>query len=145
MQKINILSIHWKDPNCKVSKYFTVKECLWLPQWKVLGEPNNLVKVNIHTLAAKMDYIREILGEPIIITSWFRPHGYNSLKSIGGATSSIHINGGAVDFVCKSLLPTEVQKRLLPFLDLLNIRMENCDKGRTHIDLGREINRYFLP
>ena len=143
MQKINILSIHWKDPKSKVSKYFTVEECLWLPQWKVLGEPNNLVKVNIHTLAAKMDYIREILGEPIIITSWFRPLDYNIL--VRGATSSIHINGGAVDFVCKSLLPTEVQKRLLPFLDLLNIRMENCDKGRTHIDLGREINRYFLP
>ena len=142
MQKINILSIHWKDPKSKVSKYFTVEECLWLPQWKVLGEPNFVTKVNIHSIAAKMDYIREILGEPIIITSWFRPLDYNIL--VKGATSSIHINGGAVDFVCKSLLPNEVQKRLKPFLDLLNIRMENCGKGRTHIDLGREINRYFL-
>jgi len=143
MQKINILSIHWKDPKSKVSKYFTVEECLWLPQWKVLGEPNFANKVNIHNLAAKMDYVREILGEPIIITSWFRPLDYNIL--VKGATSSIHINGGAVDFVCKSLKPAEVQKRLLPFLDLLNIRMENCGKGRTHIDTGREINRYFLP
>ena len=145
MEKINILSIDWTDHKCAISKYFTVKEALWLPKWKVLGEPNNFVKVNIHTLAAKMDYVREILGESVIVTSWFRPHGYNSLKSIGGATSSIHINGGADDFVCKSLKPAEVQKRLLPFLDLLNIRMENCGKGRTHIDLGREINRYFLP
>jgi len=143
MQKINILLIHWKDPKSKVSKYFTVEECLWLPQWKVLGEPNNLVKVNIHFIAAKMDYIREILGEPIIITSWFRPLDYNIL--VKGATSSLHILGCAVDFVCKSMKPTEVQKRLVPFLDLLDIRMENCGKGRTHIDLGREINRYFLP
>lgn len=45
-----------------------------------------------------LDPLREILNEPIIVTSGYRCEKLNNL--VGGATNSQHLRGEAVDIVC---------------------------------------------
>lgn len=63
-----------------------------------LLEPTNpTIYKNICTTASYMERVREYLGnQPLIVTSWFRTHKYNS--QIGGANNSYHLLGIAVDF-----------------------------------------------
>jgi zinc D-Ala-D-Ala carboxypeptidase len=48
--------------------------------------------------AKKLEEIRELLGNPIIITSGYRSPALN--KAVGGAPNSAHMYGAAVDFIC---------------------------------------------
>lgn len=43
----------------------------------------------------KLDMLRELLGEPMVITSSYRSESYN--KGVGGSTKSMHLTGKAVD------------------------------------------------
>ena len=47
-----------------------------------------------------LDKLRDLVGEPLVITSSFRDVDYN--KSVGGAKSSFHLTGKAVDLACNN-------------------------------------------
>lgn len=87
--------LDWTDLDAKISKYFTVKEAIWLRSWNELGEPKEITKQNILDLAVKMDKLREAFNKPLRVTSWYRPLSYNA--HIGGSKASKHISGKAVD------------------------------------------------
>lgn len=48
--------------------------------------------------AQKMEQVRALLGKPIFINSAYRSPSVN--RAIGGAATSQHCKGEAVDFVC---------------------------------------------
>lgn len=150
--------INWSDPKEKISKYFTVKESLYLPSWEVLHIPSEVEKQNILKTAGKMDLIREYLEQPVYINVWIRPlkvncptspyHGRNYNAAIGGAAKSAHTEGLAVDFRVKSMTAAEVRHLLLEKLTEFQIRMENHNGNWCHIDLrepAKGSNRYFKP
>jgi Peptidase M15 len=125
-------AIDWNDPACLLSKYFTVGEVTQNDPERV-PSPGSEEEINILSLAAEFDLIREDWDGPIGVTSWYRPYEIN--LAVGGVPNSQHITGGAVD-----LYPLEGGN--LEFEDWLNLNWggalgygQAAGRGFTHIDL----------
>lgn len=145
------MSIDWTKGTDKVSKYFTVKEALWLPQWNRMATAADgldaTVKENLIQTFEKMDLIREFLGTPIIVHCAYRPEEYNKL--VGGAKNSAHKSGQACDWHAKGVDCDDVRGQLRHLLEDYNIRMEDLPNSNwVHIDTrapGASGKRFFKP
>ena len=81
-------------------KYFTIEE-LTRTSTPYPNVPNEEQIKNLTNLIEKvLDPIREQLGSPITVSSGFRSWKVN--KAVGGANSSQHTKGEAVDLVCNN-------------------------------------------
>ena len=65
----------------------------------VMGNENVFDKMDMDLLS-RIDSLRELVGEPLRITSSFRDEDYNA--SVGGSKSSMHLKGRAVDLQCNN-------------------------------------------
>jgi len=167
-----IPAINWEDPTQKISKYFTVKEALYLPSWNCYHVPTEEEKTNILFMAKKMDIVREFLNAPINIHCWIRPDKVNcvgfdpkTVKAdtpakqaalaaldynafVGGAKASMHRIGSAVDWSAKNIKCDDARTKLIPKLEEYDLRMEDL-KGSNwvHLDCRKPINnvRFFKP
>lgn len=155
--------LDWNNPSSKISKYFTVKDAIYLRNWNRLGNEsdglNDTVKKNLIEIFKKMDVIREFLNIPVYIKSAWRPSAYN--VSIGGATFSAHmanVEYAAVDFWCdingdgakNGKDCDDIKAKIRPKLVEWGIRMEINGDGATwvHIDnkpVPSNGNREFKP
>lgn len=152
-------SVDWSNMSAKISKYFTVKDALWLPSWSVAHVPSEEEKANILRVAKKLDIVREFLNEPLTVHVWMRPgqvnapgtewHGkdYNTYvyetfvwkgltaeqKANKVAPNSPHKNGDAVDFsVQGKRTPKDCNNyraKLVPKLEEWDVRLENNKDG----------------
>ena len=123
----------------RVSKYFSLKEALYLPSWKRVANQSDGLTVeilhNLKALFSKMDIIRDHFKLPIIVHVAYRPPAYNKL--IGGAKSSAHMMGMAVDFHIQGLDCDAVRSEIVKagLLDKLDMRMEDNKGGNwVHLD-----------
>jgi lysozyme family protein len=86
-------SIDWRNWQAHVSEYFTVGEvCQW-DQRRIPSDPQ--IMRNILKLAQELDKIRLAWGNPLGVTSWYRPPAIN--REVGGVANSQHLYGLAVD------------------------------------------------
>lgn len=145
------VTIDWTNPKVKISKYFTVKEALYLPSWnRLANESDGLtdeIKNNLVILFNKLDKVREYFQKSINVHVTYRPEEYNKL--IGGAPMSAHKIGKACDFDISGMNCDEVRNKIMDnsLLDIWNLRMEHLD-GSNWIHLGNDYkngNRYFIP
>lgn len=67
----------------------------------------------IFELAKKAEAARSVLGEPMIVTSWYRPRWVQA-RIPNGARNSLHIPGKAMDFYCNNLTPLQIYRKLDP-------------------------------
>lgn len=82
----------------KLSTFFTWKEAT-TTNTGIPNEPDNEVhRETIITTAGYMDTVREFLGAPVYINSWYRNFAVN--RAVGGVPNSQHSKGEAVDFRC---------------------------------------------
>jgi uncharacterized protein YcbK (DUF882 family) len=58
----------------------------------------NVFNLMCPTFLNKLDQLRDLVREPLIITSSYRSEEYN--KAIGGSPKSQHLIGNAVDLSC---------------------------------------------
>lgn len=88
--------------------------------------PNAQVLANLIESAVKLwQPARDILGQPIIITSGYRCPTLN--RKIGGAKSSAHMFGRAIDFSCPSFGNTRaVVKHLANEFKKRGIKFDQC-------------------
>ena len=96
------------------SKYFTEKETVVSAEAKKLGIkniPNNQEKNYIQYTASRMDHIRELLGVPLIVLSWFRCEELN--RAIRGSQTSAHKYGLAVDVYSNKMTSKEIYEKAL--------------------------------
>lgn len=96
------------------SKYFTEKETTVSATGKALkikNIPNEQEKNYIQYTASRMDYIRELLGVPLIVLSWFRSEELN--KAVDGSKTSAHRFGLAVDVYSKKMTSKEIYEKAL--------------------------------
>lgn len=78
----------------------------------------------------KLDNVREVFGQPMIITSSYRNERYN--KKIGGADSSMHLLGRAVDVRIDKYSGKQIRK-LIHILSCMDLTY-GIDKQFIHID-----------
>jgi hypothetical protein len=90
----SLLSIDWSNPACKISTFFSVGEVTKGEEERI-PTPGSEEEINILLLAAELDMVRAAWGEPIGVSSWFRPYAVN--RAVGGAIDSQHMTGAAAD------------------------------------------------
>lgn len=67
---------------------------------------------NILRLAKELEKVRQKVGKPFRITSWYRPNPWNARA--GGAKRSQHLGGGAVDIVVQGYSGKQLAALLWP-------------------------------
>lgn len=150
--------IDWTAGPCPVSKHFSVREALWLPQYARLAKPSDFsgsitwdaVTANVYVFFNNfVDPLRDWAGFPFNVHVAVRPPAYN--LQIGGAKNSAHLYGQAVDFNpaggnCADLIN---RMRAEGELDALGIRCENNGPipSWVHVDCRSpgSTGRYFIP
>jgi putative chitinase len=123
------LPIDWNDFDCKISKYFTVREVTNGDIRRIPAAGSEVAK-NILSMAIELDKVRESWGKPIRVTSWHRPVAIN--RAVGGASRSQHIYGRGVD-ICP------VDGDIYAFQDWLDERWYGAlgwgaKRGFVHLD-----------
>lgn len=96
------------------SKYFSEKETTVSAEGKKSGIkniPNEQEKKYIKYTASRMDYIRELLGVPLIVLSWFRCEELN--RAVKGSRTSAHRFGLAVDVYSNKMSSKEIYEKSL--------------------------------
>ena len=106
-----------------LTPHFTLAEFTRSAKAQALGldnTPTAKALANLQRTAQMLERVRAHLGAPITITSGYRGPVLN--KSVGGATSSDHLQGMAADVVAPKFgTPYEVAKALAPHLQALGI------------------------
>lgn len=98
----------------KVSKYFEEKETTVSAtgeRLKIKNIPTQDEKDNILYTASRMDIIREYLGIPLIVLSWFRSEELNT--AVKGSKTSAHRFGLAVDVYSTKMSSKEIYDKLI--------------------------------
>lgn len=99
----------------QLTKNFTLSEFIESETAERKGvdnTPSELVINNLKIAAEGMQKIRDLLGQPIFISSGYRSPKLN--KAIGGSATSAHCYGYAVDFKCPNFgTPYEVTKKII--------------------------------
>jgi zinc D-Ala-D-Ala carboxypeptidase len=97
-----------------LSAHFTLEELTWSDTGARLGidnTPSEIITGNLMLLAAALEDVRTLLGQPIHINSGYRCDQLNT--AIGGARNSRHMLGLAADFICPAFgAPLEVARML---------------------------------
>ena len=96
------------------SKYFTEKETTTsktAKELKIKNIPTEKEKKYIQYTASRMDYIRELLGVPLIVLSWFRCEELN--RAVKGSQTSAHRFGLAVDVYSNKMTSKEIYEKAL--------------------------------
>ena len=110
----------------KLSEHFSLQEAIISQEATRRGidnTPSAQIVKNMVETAAGMEQVRDLLGAPIHVNSWFRCLRLN--RAIGSSDTSAHIQGYAVDFICPSFgTPKEIcesiQKSDIVFDQLIN-------------------------
>lgn len=146
----------WSNPEAKISKYFTWREALWLPELgRMADETDGLtdeILDNLKVLFHKMDIVREYFGSPIIVHVCFRSMQYhidlykriNDKRKAQGLPEqhvpmgSAHLKGKAVDFHIKGISIADAQKKIVDEkkLDEWVMRMERDTATWIHLDIN---------
>lgn len=92
-----------------------------------------------------LEAIREIIGEPIIVTSGCRCSEHN--KKVGGSPLSYHLRGGAADITCESGAEKLFKAVKLAWLDNKIPQLRFCyineKENYLHLDCGRKRKNIF--
>ena len=108
----------------QLSEHFTLEEAVFSETAIRKGVPNDPDADTIENMkeqAAGMEQVRELLGNPIHVSSWYRGPKLNA--AIGGSKTSAHMEGYATDFtcpqfgnpqeVCRAIMNSNIQYRQL--------------------------------
>ncbi|WP_201768127.1 D-Ala-D-Ala carboxypeptidase family metallohydrolase [Asticcacaulis benevestitus] len=86
------------EPVNSFSQYFTLDELTHTEHRTIDNTPPAEIVTTLKATAQQMDRVRHLLGKPIRVNSGYRSPALNA--AVGGAPTSAHMAGYAVDFVC---------------------------------------------
>lgn len=137
----------------KISKYFDEKETTVSAtgkKMKIKNIPNQDEKDNILYTASRMDVIREYLGVPLTVLSWFRCEELNT--TVKGSKTSAHRFGMAVDVYSNKTTSKDIYnklieaqaKGLLQFDQLIYYPKQNFVHIGFKLNKGQERKKYWI-
>lgn len=137
----------------KISKYFTEKESTVSAmgeRLKIKNIPNQNEKDNILYTASRMDVIREYLGVPLIVLSWFRSEELNI--AVKGSKTSTHKFGMAVDVYSTKMESKNIynmlieaqKKRIIQFDQLIFYPNQNFVHIGFKLNEDQERKMYWI-
>lgn len=104
-----------------LSPHFSLEELTRTDHREFDNTPPPEVMPNLRRMAFLMEQVREVLVQPIIVTSGYRSKQVND--AVGSKDTSQHRLGCAVDFRCTQLKPDNIVKMLraskVPFDQLI--------------------------
>lgn len=122
-----------------ISQYFTYKEATHSNTAISRGMDNTPSPEMLETIkdtARRLDGVRELLGTPIIVSSWYRNAAVN--KAVGGSSTSDHMSGKSVDFradrygspleICRAIVESDIEFDQLIF--------ETNSRGSQWVHIG---------
>ena len=84
-----------------LSPHFTLEEATdsgTAARRGINNQPSSAQIENMQSAAEGMELVRDLLGLPVRVNSWFRCPELNI--AIGGSAKSAHMDGWAIDFTC---------------------------------------------
>jgi hypothetical protein len=97
-----------------LSTHFTAEELTasqWAARAGILNDPGPVELDNLKRLAAMLELVRYALGCPVLISSGYRCPEVN--RHVGGASTSMHLQGLAADFTAPGFgTPYQVARHL---------------------------------
>jgi hypothetical protein len=117
----------------RLSPNFTFGELVKSPTASRLGIDNTPadteVLANLRAVCGKiLQPVRDHFKQPVVINSGYRSFRLN--KAIGGASSSQHLDGNAVDFEIPGLCNGDLAKWVSVNLDYDQLILEHCELGQ---------------
>ena len=121
------------NPNTQLTPNFKYYEFFSGSASGIKIEPPEEYFETIKYIANQLQIVRDIINKPIHINSAYRTKEWN--KSVGGATSSKHLEAKAVDIMVKGMATTDLA---IYFAKLTEFNGYGIAKGFLHIDLRNE-------
>jgi hypothetical protein len=123
------VSVDWHDFDCLVTPNLTVGEVLQWDRRRIPG-PSAAVRARLLKTAQEFQAIREAWGQPLGVTSFYRPEPIN--RQVGGVPNSRHVTGQAMDIY-------PVNRGLEEFYQWIRLRWrgglgDGRRKGFIHLD-----------
>lgn len=136
----------------KLTENFTTSEVTRSDTARRLGINNSLsieMLDNAYQFAKILQRIREHIGKPFIVSSWYRCKALNT--AVGGRPNSAHTRATAIDFVISGLTALQTYETVLNALKTLRLPYDQLiyesftKDGQTtewvHLGWEREGNR----
>lgn len=83
----------------KLTAHFALEELAATQHREIDNRPPPEVVATLRTTAARMEQVRRLLGDRVItVSSGYRSPALN--RAVGGARTSAHLTGHAIDFNC---------------------------------------------
>ncbi|MFN3585751.1 D-Ala-D-Ala carboxypeptidase family metallohydrolase [Phenylobacterium sp.] len=126
----------------KLTAHFGLEELACTQHREIDNIPPPDIVATLRTTAARMEQVRRLLGDRVItVSSGYRSPELN--RAVGGARTSAHLTGHAVDFNCWSYGdPRDVCRAIagsaIPFDQLIE------EGGWTHISFDPRLRRQVL-
>lgn len=129
----------------KISPHFTLKEATKTSQPFDNSPDNDEDLATIQRTSMCMELIRQFLGGPINVNSWYRSTAVNN--AVGGVADSQHKLGEAVDFTCPAFgSPFKICKALEPMLSRFGIDQLILEPTWVHVSFcTSRVNRGRAP
>jgi hypothetical protein len=127
----------------KISKYFDLNEAV-ATSTGLYNDPEGLeLKSNIIQCALHLDEVRELFALPLLVSSWYRSPKVNA--KVGGAKTSAHMTGFAVDFKIKGMQDLEVALRIkASSIRYDQLILESLGNGWIHISFDPAMRMQVL-
>lgn len=94
---------------------------------------------SLRNTAQFMEHVRDILGKPVVVTSWYRCPDLEAVIAPGKRAVGHHTLGAAVDFICPGYgSPLEIASRLSTMTAALGI-------GQLIYEFGSWVHISRLP
>lgn len=126
-------------PELKLSEHFTIAEAVYSDKAIELGIKNNPSKDVLWVMektANSMERVRAALGNNSIkVNSFYRSPAVNA--AVGSKSTSQHLLGEAVDFICPAFgTPVEICRKLISLHELIRFDQLILEHSWVHISFA---------
>lgn len=124
----------WLSPHFKLSEFLRSDSAA---RNDIDMTPSDAIVANLRRLCTTvLEPVRDIVGQPMIVSSGYRPPALNKL--VGGVSTSAHVDGRAADIIFGRMGPTDVMQQLKKS-PIATVVDQAIDEFEEWVHLGIEV------